>query len=58
MPTKAGKVPEGRKMPPNQIGKTMAFDHGERDGVHIPKVRLLFSFLFLFFCGLLGKQFL
>ncbi|KAJ6293254.1 hypothetical protein OIU78_025276 [Salix suchowensis] len=37
MPTKAGKGPEGRKMPPNQIGKTMAFDHGERDGVHIPK---------------------
>ncbi|KAJ6332770.1 hypothetical protein OIU77_008760 [Salix suchowensis] len=37
MPTKAGKGSEGRKMPPNQIGKTMAFDHGERDGVHIPK---------------------
>jgi hypothetical protein len=56
MPTKAGKDPEGRKTPPNQIGKTMEFEHGERDGVHIPKVRLLFSFLL--FCGLLGKQFL
>ena len=58
MLTKAGKGPEGRKMLPNQIEKAMTFDHGERDGVHIPKVRLLFSFLFLFFCGLLGKQFL
>jgi len=56
MLTKAGKDPEGRKTPPNQIGKTMEFEHGERDGVHIPKVRLLFSFLL--FCGLLGKQFL
>ncbi|KAG6756607.1 hypothetical protein POTOM_040042 [Populus tomentosa] len=37
MPTKAGKDPEGRKMPPNQIGKTMEFEHGERDGLHIPK---------------------
>ncbi|KAL9383130.1 hypothetical protein Peur_023453 [Populus x canadensis] len=37
MPTKAGKDPEGRRTPPNQIGKTMEFEHGERDGVHIPK---------------------
>ncbi|XP_034912817.1 uncharacterized protein [Populus alba] len=37
MLTKAGKDPEGRKMPPNQIGKTMEFEHGERDGLHIPK---------------------
>jgi hypothetical protein len=48
MLTRAGKDHEGRKMPPNDIGNVMEFEHGKRDGVNISKVRLLFSFSLFF----------
>ncbi|XP_061943916.1 uncharacterized protein LOC133668168 isoform X4 [Populus nigra] len=37
MLTRAGKDHEGRKMPPNDIGNVMEFEHGKRDGVNISK---------------------
>jgi len=48
MLTRAVKDHEGRKMPPNDIGNVMEFEHGKRDGVNISKVRLLFSFSLFF----------
>ncbi|XP_011010329.1 PREDICTED: uncharacterized protein LOC105115198 isoform X3 [Populus euphratica] len=37
MVTRAGKDHEGRKMPPNDIGNVMEFEHGKRDCVNISK---------------------
>ncbi|XP_052312639.1 uncharacterized protein LOC18095972 isoform X4 [Populus trichocarpa] len=37
MLTRAVKDHEGRKMPPNDIGNVMEFEHGKRDGVNISK---------------------
>ncbi|XP_011013194.1 PREDICTED: uncharacterized protein LOC105117280 isoform X3 [Populus euphratica] len=37
MLTRSGKDHEGRKMPPNDIGNVMEFEHVKRDGVNISK---------------------